>query len=204
MRRHAKSVASALLIGAFLLAGCGGQSYKEVTRKSIVEVGLPANLLMNPGFESGRLNPWAAMWPRRARVKVTSAAAHSGKDSLRISLHRVAHDETVSISQSVALLPIRSGGTNYKMSMWVRTRALSKPVPISMRLGYGDGSYAFVTGDVGEPPVFIPKGSADWTELKITTAASETLSNVTVFPVDSPANFKGTLWIDDIALSVVD
>lgn len=203
MHRPMKSVVPTLMISALLLAGCGGQSYKEVTDKSIVDVGLPANLLTNPGFEDGRLSPWTVLYPRGASVSVTSTGSHSGGDSLRIALGKISPKETVSISQSVASLPVRSKGARYKMSMWVRTRALSKEVPLAMRMGYEDGSYAFVTGDAGKEPVLIPGGNRGWRELEVTAEAAEPMSSIAVFPVDSPADFTGTLWIDDVRLSVV-
>lgn len=204
MRRHMKSFVPTLIISAILLAGCGDQSYKEVTEKSIVDVGLPGNLLTNPGFEDGRLSPWTVLFPKGASVSVTSTVSHGGDDSLRIALPKISPKETVSISQSVASLPVRSKGARYKMSMWIRTRALSKKVPIAMRLGYEDGSYAFVTGEAGKAPVQIPDGNRGWTEVEVTTEASEPMSSIAVFPADSPADFTGTLWIDDVRLSVVE
>lgn len=130
--------------GALLLAAAGALGVPATAQA--------ANLLTNPGFESGSLSPWSCSG---ATGSVVGSPVHSGSGALAGA---ATADDTARCSQTVAVRP----NTAYTLSGWVR------------------GGYVFL-GVEGADAVWTPS-AADYTRLSVTftTGADQTSARVYV------------------------
>src|SRR5689334_5255898 len=108
-----------------------------------------ANLLSNPGLETGTLSPWSCSGNLGS---VVSTPVHSGTKALQGSSSA---SDNAKCSQTVTVLP----STAYTFTGWVR----------------GGGGYVYL-GVTGGNSVWNPAAASNWTQLTVsyTTTASQT------------------------------
>ena len=112
-----------------------------------------ANLVSNPGFESGSLSPWTC-----SGGSVVSSPVHSGTKAVQ---GNVTGSDFAQCSQTVTVVP----STAYTVSAWVR----------------GGGGYVYL-GVTGGSSIWNPATANAWTQLSLsfTTAAGQTSLQVYV------------------------
>ncbi|MEV4418066.1 glycosyl hydrolase family 18 protein, partial [Catellatospora sp. NPDC049609] len=114
-----------------------------------------ANLIANPGLESGSLSPWSCS---AGLGSVVTTPVHAGTRALQGAPNAGNHAQC---SQTVTVLP----NTAYVLSAWVR----------------GGGGYVYL-GYTGGTETWNPAASGAWTKLSLnlTTGASQTSLTVNV------------------------
>jgi hypothetical protein len=161
------------------------------------ELSGPGPLLVNGDFESwvGNLPfGWEKVsgWQGKqftGRCAPDSTERHSGKFALR--LENWEPDQTVQVSQNVAIGgPVRIGGT-YRLSAWMRTESLAQPNAIRL------GALTTALQSTGGWRIPLPSPPSNWTRGQV------------VFTVPSGSDFlrlmihlqgPGRVWIDDLTL----
>ncbi len=147
----------------------------------------------NPGFESGADGWRQTTYGAAPIVSSDSDVIHSGKRSLRIT---ATSPSDTALSQDLALSP----GRLYRLTGWVRTRALNAM-----------GSPVFgtiqVQGKGGQPIVASAPshgGNSDWSKITMFfRAPADGIANLALFFVGFGKGI-GTAWFDDIALKSID
>jgi hypothetical protein len=184
------------------LTGCGSEANEAVTSQSIATVPSSLNLLAGGGFEQGDLEHWTLYRASGVRLDIDSSARSRGKSSLGVSGRAAQVKTSVTVRQSAILLPSTRVGSQYVLTLRVKTSDLSRRVPVEMKLSYRDESYDFCVGERRGAPLGIPRGTTnDWIELKIQAIARKPLDAVEVFLLDSgPGPLSGSAWVDDVRL----
>jgi len=156
-RRILAVAGAALLAGAAVLVASSSAS--------------AANILANPGFESGSLSPWSCSGNLGS---VVSSPVHSGSRALQGA---ASASDNAKCTQTVAVQP----NTAYTFSGWV----------------FGGGGYVYV-GVTGGSQVWNPNTAGAWTQLSVsyTTGASQTSLQVYV----NGWYGTGTYYADDFSL----
>jgi hypothetical protein len=95
----------------------------------------------------------------------------------------------------------------YEVGLLARTRSLSRPLSVELKLVYDDGSYQFFSAtsrSQATATTGIPQGTSNgWLPLQIRAVAREHVRSIVLFAADSGLlPLRGTAWIDDIVLSV--
>jgi hypothetical protein len=131
-----------------------------------------ANLLANPGFETGTLSGWSCS----PLDSVVASPAHSGSHALAGA---VSNSDDAQCSQAVSVQP----STSYTLSGWV------------------EGSYVYI-GDSGtgggDTSNWTPSASS-WTQLSTTFTTGASTTSVTVYVHGWYA--QGTYYADDLSLT---
>ena len=130
-----------------------------------------ANLLANPGFESGSLSPWSCTGNLGS---VVSTPVHSGTRALAGA---ASASDNAKCTQTVSVQP----STAYTLTAWVR----------------GGGGYVYL-GVTGGSSTWNPNAASNWVQLSLpfTSAAGQTSAQVYV----NGWYGNGTYYADDISL----
>jgi putative membrane-bound dehydrogenase-like protein len=148
------------------------------------------NLLANPSFEASEtFQDWATnTWNGDGEYAISTATAHSGERSVRISSEN-GLDGSV-WQQDVSVEP----NTTYVYSAWIKTEDLEP----------GDSYGAVINPQaIGQPGASdpVPSGTSDWTrvETRFDSGTNETLTfNLTL---GGWGQASGTVWFDDVRLA---
>jgi hypothetical protein len=156
-------------------------------------------LLTNPGFEStapGRRNNDPEGWFSHQhagdvsyKFALDTAEPHSGARSLRID--NVGPEPYGAIAQTVDAKPYR--GKTAQLSGWLRTRETANASLTLMVLANG---VPLANNFMSDAPV---KGTTAWNRYTITLPVA---ANAEFIEVGAMMQGKGTLWLDDVELSV--
>ena len=156
-----------------------------------VTVNAPAaNLLTNPGFESGATG-WQNVVGHGGRSVVTTQF-HSGLRSVQLLVSNRYSREAF---QSVAV----TGNTSYTGAGWVKTQGLA--VGGRIILEWRTAANALIRTDVvGQVPV----GTVDWTQRSATFTSPANAATVVFWmeTFNEPDNV-GTAWFDDLLLTTL-
>jgi hypothetical protein len=160
----------------------------------------PGSALWDGGFETG-VRGGAFAWVFGApsggvQISIDSRQKHSGKYSLRLTFDGRHNVNFQGVCNNAEVRP----ETNYRLSAWVRTQALTTDEGVRLLLSsYLDSHSAgsVVTSDV--------EGSQPWTHIEApwTPGKSVRYARVCVVRYTSgklDSQIQGTAWIDDIAL----
>ncbi|NUT33879.1 MAG: chitinase [Hamadaea sp.] len=130
-----------------------------------------ANILANPGLESGSLSPWSCSG---GLGSVVTTPVHGGSRALQGA---ASASDNAKCTQTVTVQP----NTAYTLTAWVR----------------GGGGYVYL-GVTGGNSVWNPNAASAWTQLTVThtTGASQTSLQVYV----NGWYGTGTYWADDFSL----
>jgi hypothetical protein len=155
--------------------------------------------LTNPGFEStvpGRRNNDPEGWFSHQhagevsyKFALDTADPRSGARSLRID--NVGPEPYGAIAQTVDAKPYR--GKHARLSGWLRTRDTANASLTLMVLANG---VPLANNFMSDAPV---KGTTAWKRYSITLPVS---ANAEFIEVGAMMQGKGTLWLDDVELSV--
>jgi hypothetical protein len=155
--------------------------------------------LTNPGFEStvpGRRNNDPEGWFSHQhagevsyKFALDTADPRSGARSLRID--NVGPEPYGAIAQSVDAKPYR--GKSARLTGWLRTRETANASLTLMVLANG---VPLANNFMSDAPV---KGTTTWKRYTITLPVS---ANAEFIEVGAMMQGKGTLWLDDVELSV--
>ncbi len=147
-----------------------------------------ANLLVNPGLETGTAEGWGARFGASA-VEVITTNPHSGNYCIR------GYNRTASwhgIWQSQNMRNVTQLGISYTVSLWVRT-SLAAPVNVAVTMQYGNPDPAsnqyhnIATVAVGN----------EWTLIEATYTMLDNGSADATFYVEIPGSNTAELFIDD-------
>jgi hypothetical protein len=154
-----------------ILAICGAVALTGATVLLASGAAQAANLLANPGFESGSLSPWTCS---AGLGSVVSSPVHSGTKALQGA---ASSTDTAQCTQTVAVQP----NTAYTLTAWAR----------------GGGGYVYL-GVTGGPSIWNPATASAWTQLSVsyTTGASQTSLQVYLHGWYG----QGTYNADDVSL----
>lgn len=193
---------SVLGLATLSLSGCGTEANEAVTSQSIVTVPSSLNLLAGGGFEQGDLDDWSLYRVDGVSLAIDNATRWRGERSLRVSARAARVKTSVTVRQPAILLPSTRVGSQYSLTLRAKTRALSRRIPVEMKLSYRDESYDFCVGERGGAPLGIPRGTTnEWIELEIQAIARKPLDAVEVFLLDSgPGRLSGSVWVDGARL----
>ncbi|GAA2389394.1 hypothetical protein Cme02nite_75930 [Catellatospora methionotrophica] len=149
MKRPVQSLRTRILAAAAATVVAMGASLAISTAASA------ANLIANPGLESGSLSPWSCSG---GLGSVVTTPVHAGTRALQGAPSAGNHAQC---SQTVSVLP----NTAYVLSAWVR----------------GGGGYVYL-GYTGGTETWNPAAASAWTKLSLnlTTAAGQTSLTVNV------------------------
>ena len=155
--------------------------------------------LVNPGFEStapGRRNNDPEGWFSHQhagevsyRFALDTADPRSGARSLRID--NVGPEPYGAIAQSIDAAPYR--GKTARLSAWLRTRDTANATLSLIVLANG---VPLANNFMADAPV---KGTTAWKQYTITLPVAP---NAEFIEVGAMMQGKGTLWLDDVELSV--
>jgi hypothetical protein len=114
-----------------------------------------ANLLTNPGFETGALSPWSCAGGLAA---VQGTTVHSGTKALQ------GNPTSSNIAKCTRSVPVQANAT-YTLTVWAR----------------GGGGYVYL-GVTGGPSTWSPSTAANWNQLSVTytTGSSQTSLEVSI------------------------
>src|SRR5258706_3959562 len=166
----------------------------------------PGSALWDGGFETnvrGGAFAWVFGAPSGGvQISVDSRQKHSGKYSLRLTFDGRHNVNFADVCNNVEVRP----ETNYHLSAWVRTQALTTDQGVRLLLkSYSDlNSYsdAHVAGSAVTPDV---QGTQPWTYLEIpwTSGIDVRYARVCVVRYTSAkfdSQIHGSAWVDDVAL----
>ena len=206
-RRAARAVVAA--ITAVGIAACG-EGTASMRSDSIVDREVaPSPELPNSSFEEGALPPWQTAGQEYASIAVTRELSWEGQYSARVHARGRRVKGSVLIGQ-VAGSGEAARGSRYRLVLRARTRRLSRPVQVELKLIYDNKKYDFflgqaVAGSPGLPKsgTGIPPGTwRRWITVKVDAVARRRVETVQVFAFDSGAGrLRGTVWIDSVELS---
>jgi hypothetical protein len=163
--------------------------------------------LSNGDFVTPIDETWTMHMGRIARVARDRAVAAATPGSLRIDGTGKRDRTPTLVYQSVRPLNSRGAGTVYTVNLVARTRQLSRPLAVEIKLAYQDGSYDFFVATphgrhgaaIGVPAA----SSADWFPLESRAVARKRVRELTVYAVDTGVTqLRGTAWIDDVTLAI--
>ena len=153
----------------------------------------PANLLLNPGFETGTTDP--ANWSKDAYTLPNSTFEwssdffHSGSRSVRV-LNTIANDARW--TQTVTVLP----NTDYRLSGWIMTNDVAHSTDVKdagANLSILDGTTNFST-----PTLF---GDNDWTFVSLNFNSGTSTQVIVAARVGTYSGATtGSAWFDDLTL----
>lgn len=160
----------------------------------------PGSALWDGGFETG-VRGGAFAWVFAARsggvqVSIDSSQRHSGKYSLRLTFDGRHNVNFQGVCTNSEVRP----DTNYQLSAWVRTQALTTDQGVRLLLtSYADSrpSISIVTPDV--------QATQPWTYIQSPWSSGKNVRYARVCVVRYPSGkydsqIQGSAWIDDIAL----
>jgi hypothetical protein len=159
----------------------------------------PGSALWDGGFETG-VRGGAFAWVFAAsddeQISVDSRQKHSGKYSLRLTFEGRHNVNFAGVCNNAEVRP----ETNYRLSAWVRTQALTTDQGVRLLLNsYSDSHQAssVVSRDV--------QGTQPWTYIEIpwTSGKDVRYARVCVVRYTSgklDSRIHGTAWLDDVAL----
>jgi len=161
----------------------------------------PGVALVNPGFEStapGRSDDAAPGWftfehaiEPSYRFTVDTANPHSGERSMRID--NTGPDVYGAVAQSIDGKPL--AGKRARLSGWLRTHEASQGGAMLTLTALVNGALV-AYNHMSEAPV---KGSTAWTRYTITLTIPARVERV---EVGAMLQGKGSLWLDDVELSI--
>lgn len=149
---------------------------------------LAANLLVNPGLETGNTDGWGARFNASA-VEVITDNPHSGNYCIR------GYNRTASwhgIWQTQDMRDVTELGIAYTVTLWVRTN-LATPTNVAVTMQYGNPAPAaneyhnIATVAVG----------TEWTLIEATYTMLDNESTDATFYVEIPGSNTAELFIDD-------
>lgn len=149
---------------------------------------LAANLLVNPGLETGTTEGWGARFGASA-VEVITTNPHSGNYCIH------GYNRTASwhgVWQSQNMRNVTELGITYTVSLWIRT-SLASPVNVAVTMQYGNPDPAanqyhnIATVAVGN----------EWTLIEATYTMLDNGSADATFYIEVPGSNTAELFIDD-------
>jgi hypothetical protein len=151
----------------------------------------PKNLVRNPGFEAGS-EAWAPAGDPQGS-SLDSAAAHSGKSSVRLTGSSL--KSTTGVHQSIVFDPPLKRPLH--VSGWSKALAaeISGACVIVVEGHYDDGTVMPQQG------TSFPAGTHDWQYSEMVVEAAKPLKSLEVIAV--LVQGKGTVWFDDIEVALV-
>jgi Carbohydrate binding domain/Tetratricopeptide repeat len=160
----------------------------------------PGSALWDGGFETG-LRGGAFAWVFAApsggvQIGVDSRQKHSGNYSLRLTFDGRHNVNFQGVCNNAEVQP----ETNYRLSAWLRTQALTTDEGVRLLLSSYSDSHA--ASSVVTPSV---QGTQPWTSLEIPWTSPKDVHHARVCVVRYPSSkldsqIQGSAWIDDIAL----
>ena len=184
------TTASFSIAGVYVLRLTANDGAFSPSDDVTITVNPVANLLTNPGFESGATG-WQNITGHGGRSIVTTQF-HSGLASVQLLVSSTFSREAF---QSVAI----TGNTSYTASGWVKTQNIA--VGGRIILEWRTAANALIRTDVvGQVPV----GTVDWTQRSATFISPANAATV-VFWMETfhePDNV-GTAWFDDLVLAAL-
>lgn len=151
-------------------------------------------------FSTPLTDAWTVQHGPIAAARLDSRVYLSSPSSLRVvGTGRPGTVATTVTQQIGGAMPT---GTRYQVALMARTRALSRPVDVELKLSYSDGQYRFFEAQARDAAhVGIPRGtSKGWIPLQLTATASHRVTSAVLFAVDTGVvPLRGTAWIDNIA-----
>jgi hypothetical protein len=164
-----------------------------VVKAEFTGAALPADLRDN-GFEAAAgQTPWRAYLPDLGLAVKTTSAAHSGKWS--VSLTNTGKNSSGSPSFRVAPIAPVQQGQNWHGEVWARGNAATGATQIA--LSWFDANDKWLGG---ASSVSLPAGTTNWTKLTADGVAPAGSASMQIH-LKSGDN-HGTVWFDDVAVSV--
>jgi tetratricopeptide (TPR) repeat protein len=163
-------------------------------------IDVPGSVLWDGGFETGVRGgafAWAFAVPSGGvQTILDSRQKHSGKYSLRLSFDGRHNVNFAGVCNNAEVRP----ETNYHLSAWVRTQALTTDQGIRLALNSYSDSHAadsIVTPDV--------QGTQAWTRIESPWTSGKDVRYARVCVVRSTSGkfdsqISGSAWVDDVAL----
>lgn len=160
----------------------------------------PGSVLWDGGFETGaRGGAFAWDFPAPSggvQSSLDFQQKHSGKYSLRLTFdgrHNVSFDGVCNNAQ------VRPE-TNYRLSAWLRTQALTTDQGVRLRLHWYSDAHS---GGYVETPDL--QGTQPWTRVEMPWTSGKDVSRVRVCVLRNASGkfdgrIQGTAWVDDVAL----
>jgi hypothetical protein len=195
----------AAILAAILAAGCGDSDGEETQTTESDPGGQDVALISNGDFETG-LAGWTKQEADGVEISADRSASFSGRTSVKLVADDAGVEETVALSQATNLLPESKAGSEYRLTMQVKTENLSRAIQVNLKLVYGDGDFEFFSGGEGDVRTGIPEGTTDdWLEVAVPAFAKSPLESIEVFAINSgPGKLDGTVWIDDVRLETIN
>jgi hypothetical protein len=205
-RRAVRAVVAA--ITAVGIAACGDGTASMSSDSIVDRETAPRPQLANSSFEEGALPPWQVAGQKYARVAVTRELSWEGQYSARVRARGRRVNGSVLIAQIAG--SVKAGrGSRYRLVLRARTRRLSRPVQVEIKLVYDNAKYDFfpgraVAGSPGLPKSGkgIPPGTwRRWITVRAKAVARRPVEAIQIFAFDSgPGRLRGTVWIDGVEL----
>jgi tetratricopeptide (TPR) repeat protein len=161
--------------------------------------GPPGSVLWDGGFESGIAGGgYSWLFPealRNVQISIDAHEKHSGEHSLRLSFDGKSIVTSMEVCHYVPVTP----STSYRLSAWVKTKAVTTDQGVRVQLR------PLVTQDTSVAATPELHGSEPWTRVEIPWSSGNDVQEVQVclvrFLSDQLENkIKGTTWVDDVAL----
>ena len=157
------------------------------------------SVLWDGGFESGISGGgYSWLFPealRNVQMTIDAQEKHSGEHSLRLSFDGKAIVTSMDVCHYVPVTP----STSYRLSAWVKTKAVTTDQGVRVQLR------TLATQDISVVATPELHGSEPWTRVEIPWSSGNDVQEVQVclvrFLSDQLENkIKGTTWVDDVAL----
>jgi len=200
--RLASSADSGAFLSSLIAAGELGPA-RELWSEVVGE--RQSTLVWNGGFESDLLKDltqfdWSFGRSEYARFAIDTAAAHSGRRSLRVEF---AGRDTTQLDNEIRQLVTVRPGARYSLECYAKTSELETPEGPRLVVSHS-ASPGWLAAS--EPVV---QGSGDWQRLSVDFVAPQSASGATSavvisikrkpkFSYDEPT--RGTVWFDDFSL----
>jgi hypothetical protein len=166
----------------------------------------PGSVLWDGGFETG-VRGGAFAWVFAApsgdvQISVDSRQKHSGKYSLRLTFNGRHNVNFAGVCNNVEVRP----ETNYRLSGWVRTQALTTDQGVRLLLkSYSDLNSYSDSNIVGSSVTPGVQGTQPWTLIESPWTSGKDVRYARVFVVrytsgKLDSQIQGSAWVDDIAL----
>ena len=159
------------------------------------------NVIPNPGFEGGVLDPWAD--PMFGGILVApqldQTVSHSGNSSVKFTGVPDNGGNSGNILQWVDVVP----GTTYELSVWTKASGLHLDIAPLVQVLFADWA-----GASESQLLEIPHGTDwDWTENKTTIVCPQGMAHAWVrlmmmdYAFGGASPNTGTIWFDDVSLA---
>lgn len=105
------------------------------------------------------------------------------------------------VTQQVGDGAVMPKGTRFHLVLAARSRDLSRPLYVELKLDYVGGSFEFFEArGRNVSSVGIPAGSSNgWVPLQLTASAAKPVDGATLFATDTGViPLRGTAWVDNI------